>query len=91
MTGAVKLFYMHIYTYVRTFSGRFHARRRVNGVAEEAVARHFRADNSRHAGSSVEANSDADRLVGSVRYVEIFHAGNQIQRHCGDFADVLQA
>jgi hypothetical protein len=26
-----------------------------------------------------------------VRYVEIFHAGNQIQRHCGDFADVLQA
>jgi hypothetical protein len=26
-----------------------------------------------------------------VRYVEIFHAGNQIQRHCGDFTDVLQA
>ena len=73
-----------------TFSSRFHAGGRVNSVAEETVTRHFRSDNSRYAGPRVEANSDANRLVWTVWYVEGFHAGNQIQRHGGYLTDVLQ-
>ncbi len=73
-----------------TLAGRFHARCRVDGVAKEAVTRHFGADNSGDARSRVESDPDGNRLVGTVRDVKLFHSSDQIQGHRGDLTDVLQ-
>ena len=57
---------------------RFHARRRVDRVAEEAESRHGEAHNTCAAHSRVDADSEMDRGVGKVSDAELAGLMQQI-------------
>jgi len=72
-----------------TESAGFHARGRVDGIAEEAVARHFQADDTGAHGPRVDADAQHQRLVRPVPDAELGDGAQQRQRHGGDLGRVL--
>ena len=73
---------------ILTLAGALHARGRVDGVSEEAVARHGAAHHPRHARPRVDAHAHLDVLVGPVRHHARPDALQQVQRHGRDLPGV---
>lgn len=74
-----------------TFAGGFHPAGGVDGVAEEAVARHLGADDAGDDGADVDAAADLQATLWSVRHGEHRRARQQVERHRRNLRHVLPA
>ena len=72
-----------------TFAGALHAAGGVDGVPEEAVARHLGADDAGHDGARVHPGADLQALVRPVRHAAHHGPRQQVQRHRRDLGHVL--
>uniref|UniRef100_A0A182IMI1 Uncharacterized protein n=1 Tax=Anopheles atroparvus TaxID=41427 RepID=A0A182IMI1_ANOAO len=68
--------------------GRLHAGRRVDRVAEQAVAGHLEADHAGAHRSRVDADAQVEPVVRPVAYLELGHRLQQLQRHRGNLGRV---